>query len=310
MKTISSVFIALIFFTIITITSYGEIIDVNPFDADGSVVAQSKNDAKDALSSESEEIVTDPPYYIETFEVQKKESIHIDSFYYVNHFFLHILTNFGILDRLNDEDVEYIIEETLRALSNKEPVNFIFNRYVGDKKLAISLSIVSKDDKNYLLLLTNYDSVKKEALPLDTPKEKRKDCFTTIYYIAPDKLINENHFYSREIEDTLKKAGNLMNLTDFYIFDEKTDNDSLIEEMLTKAYGSSKKAEDKFQIAVLFSLYYMMVRKTDFALTAIENARTILEKDMKENKKNLKLALDIQYQEIQLIRKLSGLGFK
>jgi hypothetical protein len=272
-------------------------------------------DKKTAQSSgssgtNSEDIVVDPPYYIETFEMQEKKNIHINTFYYVNHFFLHVLTNFGILDSLNNEDVEYIVGETLKGLSSGEPVNFIYNRFSGEKKLAISLSIVAKDKNNYLLLLTNYDSKKQDVLPLDTPKEKRQDCFTSIYYIAPDKLVNENHFYSKEVENELKKSGNLLNLADFYIFDEKPDNDVLIEEILTKAYANQKKPEDKFQAAILFSLYYMMIDKPDLALSALENARTLLDKNIKTNKKNLNDALKIQLQEIELINRLNDPGLQ
>jgi hypothetical protein len=279
--------------------------------ADDSNSQQKKdsNNKKDVTGEKSGDMLADTPYYLETFEVQKKENIHISSFFFVNHFFLHVLSNFGLLERLKQDEVEYIVEEMLKDLSLKEPINFVFNNFKNGKKLAISLSVVTKEKNNYLLILTNYDSKKRDVLPLETPRDQRKDCFSSIYFIAPNKLVSENHFYSKEIEDELKKAGNLSNLADFYIFDEKTDNDSLIEELLTKAYSVAKKPEDKFQNSILFSLYYLMVDKADLAITALDNAKAVLDADIKNNKKNLAQALDVQYQELRLIQKLKTDGF-
>jgi hypothetical protein len=157
-----------------------------------------------------------------------------------------------------------------------------------------------------VLILSNYDLKIKDVLPLDTPKEKRKDCFTAVYLIAGDKLVNENHFYSKEVEDALKSSGDLNNLADFYLFDERTDNDPLIEDILAKAFMTGKKPEEKLQTSILLSLYYMMERKLDLAGSALDSAKAILDKDIKIKKEDWQKALDIQKEEIVLINKLKG----
>jgi hypothetical protein len=263
----------------------------------------------DKKEPKSRDLLSDLPYYLEIFEMKDKKQINISSFYFVNHLFVHVFDSFNLFPKLQDEDIEYICEETLRGLCSYAPVNLIFNKFKEQDKLAFSLSIISKNDNNYLLILSNFDTKKDRVLSLDTPKEKRANCFSTIFLITSDKLVNENHFYSQEIETKLKKANNPNNLVDFYLFDEKVENDSAIEELLTKAYASPKTPEDKFQTAMLFSLFYMMKHNFKMAGSSLEIAKAVLDSGIKK-KQSWENNLSIQNEELKIVRKLVEKGYQ
>ena len=267
---------------------------------------QKSNDKKNESGTDNGNLLAEIPFYLEIFETNKKEEIKINAFYFINHFMVNILSGFDLLDKLKNDDREYIIEGSYRALSNKTPVNLMFNNYKSKNKLAFSFSIISKEKKDYLLILSNFDLIKKDVLSLDTPREKRKDCFSAVYLISGDKLVNENHFYSIEVERELKKSGDLNNLADFYLFDEKTENDPLIEGILAQAFKTEKNPDEKLQTSILLSLYYMMSGKLDLAGSALDSAKSILDKNMNGKKDVWEKALEIQREEIVLINKLES----
>ncbi len=62
--------------------------------------------------------------------------------------------------------------------------------------------------------------------------------------------------YSKQKEAELIKADNINNLADYYIYDNKPDNDAKAEKMLTGRIKETKDINEKFICMLTLSEYY------------------------------------------------------
>ena len=109
-----------------------------------------------------------------------------------------------------------------------------------------------------------------------------------------------------DITYTLKKKereyiGKPHNLADLYIFDERAENDHLIEELLLEYINSSYSQVSKFVGNLTFVQYYMVTNELEKAREKLAEAEALFADLEGRDKKDWRVPLLITQEELQII---------
>lgn len=189
---------------------------------------------------------------------------NLEPYYFLHYFYTDVLNIFDLLEPLDLQVKTVMFEKMFNNISEDYPVGIVIKFADREEPLRISYRVFfTENGRPVLIMLTNYDLEKQELLA-----EYSDNCYACFYYIFGDKLVDDYHLFSTEKE--AEYQGNLNNLADMYIFDERAENDQLVKELLTEYINTAPAQISKFIGHLTYAQYYMVsgeLEKADEALT-------------------------------------------
>jgi hypothetical protein len=232
------------------------------------------------------------------FSLPEEESsanpYQLEPYYFLHYLYTDVLYFFGLLDELDLPAKTEIFTKLFNNMGAGHPVGVVIKLAGHDEPLRVSYRVFADGDMLLVYMTTNYDYQKEEIL-----KRFTWECYSQLYYIAGDKLVNDNYIYSEEKEEIYKV--NLNNLADLYIFDERAGNDHLIEELLLEYINSSYSATSKLVGNLTLAQYYMVMNELEKAQESLAEAEALFADLEGRDKKDWRVPLLITREELQII---------
>jgi hypothetical protein len=139
-----------------------------------------------------------------------------------------------------------IEKDAIYALSQGKRVKLLVRDYQDGKDITFVMGpflLANGQDTNSLLFFCNYDFTTKKVVNVKTEMTGRE--YAVALNTINEKLVKLTKMYSEKAEKDLVAAGNPNNLADFYIYDERDDNDAQVEGLIAKDLELHSATDDK-----------------------------------------------------------------
>lgn len=209
----------------------------------------------------------------------RENSYQLNPYYFLHYLYTDVLEFFDLVDQLDLQTKIEIFEKIFNNLGEDYPAGLVIKFAGWDEPLRVSYRIFANESSRSILMTTNFNLEQEKTL-----KRHTLDCYARGYYIFGDKLVNLNYLFSEKKEEAL--LSDLNNLADFYIFDERVDNDHMIEVLLLAHINSDEPPVGKFIGYLTLAQYYMVINELDQAQKTLAEAEVLfanLEETYKEN---------------------------
>lgn len=223
----------------------------------------------------------------------------LEPYYFLHYLYTDVLYFFGLLDELDLRTKAEIFTKLFNNMGEGHPAGIIVKFAGRDKPLRVSYRVFAKEGILVVFMTTNYDYEKEEILERFT-----WDCYCRLYYIVGDKLVNENYAYSEDKEEIYR--ANLNNLADLYIFDDRLENDHLIEELLLEYINSSYSATSKLVGNLTLAQYYMVMNELEKAQESLAEAEALFADLERGDKQDWRVPFLITQEELEIIMHLQS----
>lgn len=225
---------------------------------------------------------------------------NLEPYYFLHYFYKDVLYFFDLMEPLDLTTKTLMFEKMFNNLSADYPVG-IFLKIAGwDEPLCISYRVLSNEDGMFVVMVTNYDLKQQEILA-----DFSENCYARLYYIFGDKLVNGDKLFSAEKEEDYQT--NLNNLADLYIFDERVENDSLVEDLLFEHLDTTESAVLRYVGYLTLAQYYMITDDLEKAEENLAEAEMMFaDYFTEEDKTNLGLPFIVTKEEVQIMALVKG----
>lgn len=217
-------------------------------------------------------------YSVEVTKPVNKNTYNLNLFYPVNGIYTDIFYQLDLMEKFTLEEKTKIIKEIFFNLSADNVVFLTIQKFDGKNPLAVGFKIVKYEDKNALMVVSNYDPKKKKVI---MNKEEMKNASMNVYIICGEKLVAYSCLYSAAEEAELLKGEEWNNLGDRLLFDELADNDIRIADALGKGLETDV-PELKFAATMTFVQFYLMSGNFESARQSLENGSTIIDNEIED----------------------------
>jgi len=233
-------------------------------------------------------------------EDESSENLYnLEPYYFLHYFYIDVLYFFGLLDQLDLHTKAEIFAKIFNNIGEGYPAGITVKFADQDEPLHVSYRVFANESSALVFMTTNFDFKNEEFLERYT-----LDCYVRIYNVFGDKLVNEYYLFSEEKEELYK--ANLNNLADLYIFDERVENDHLVEGLLLKYINSDPSLVSKFVGHLTFAQYYMLINDPEKARERLAEAEVLFANLEEKDKEDWGLPLVITKEEAQIIAQVKG----
>ena len=217
-----------------------------------------------------------------------------NDFYLTHHLYLDLFLRESLYPDIQIQEAFYVIDQIKKYVAPNQPLTVKIKKS-NNKKYNIQFSILDKDGQQILVAMTNHD--------LKTKKFKKKfsgDSYTRWYFLAHDKLVYRKDMSTEEENQNLQ--GN--DLANAYLFDEKIENDGLINGILKVAIGANSMIKDKLYTKLVDAKLALSTNAFTRADSLLLEAETIAKSGGQELN-GFKSAIDVTRIQIKLMKKLA-----
>lgn len=209
----------------------------------------------------------------------------VNDFYSVYYIYMNVIRAMKVDERLSNNEVAQVINDIIHNLNRRKAVQLTVSGYSGDEDLRVTLRTKYDNNKKpILMVVSNYDAKKQKTVT----GEEQRNAYGTFFYLMNDKLVKYQYIsQAKTKKEQAKKSTN--NLADYYLMDEKQDNDAEGKELLINGIKNAKKSMEKFIMNLTLSEYHLLENDTAKAATVLEVAKKIMmSADDAKNQKRMK----------------------
>jgi len=172
------------------------------------------------------------------------ENIKLNSYYALHNLNFKLLRPLGI--RLDEDEMAKLILVVSGSASSKNPNLIVFKKYKQNQDLRLVYRYFIKDNKIALVFFSNYEIESNTFIEKSTGKE-----FAVMFNIAYDRMIYFHNVFNEEKEKELIGKNQKLSLANFYLFDDKPDNDNKSKELLDEIIDDTKSTATERLVAKL-----------------------------------------------------------
>ncbi len=180
--------------------------------------------------------------------------LQLNEYFLIHYLYADIFHRFGLHKIFSLEDKIRILAGVLYNLDYKTPVNLIFDNFMEQGSLVVSLQLMQIGEQRSVLLATNTD---REGTTLYLGVENVAKTYKRSYLIVEDQLIALSDLYSPSRESALIRENSADRLARFYIFDGNTSNDGVAEGLLIGSIREAETPLERSRSELILSRYYM-----------------------------------------------------
>lgn len=198
-------------------------------------------------------------------------------FYPSYYLYISMIMKLELDNFIDKQELKAILKTSIKMLSLSRAVQLTVPDYRGGKDLEITITPTRlKGNEKYvtIIFLTNYNAKTKSIIEKG---DDMKYAFAQLFVVYDNKWVKVTNEYSEEKESELKGEDNLNNLADFYLLDERSDNDSEIEGLLLKDIAENEDELTRCVASFTLAEYYVMQKEFNKAAEQIEKATALLE---------------------------------
>ena len=199
----------------------------------------------------------------------------IQKFYFVHQIFADAFYMTNLSKSVNQREMDSIVDLVYTNLNERTPIILNINTF-DNQKAVLNFSILEEKNGNRSLIMkTNYIQSSKQY----SEDLNNASCFVRLYFIKGSKLVYRKDLFSPEEEENRKKKGE-PTLAEYYLFDDKTENDTIVPSIIKKILTDKSSDPKDVLYANLYGMQYSLF-KEDFKEAEIKLAS--LKKYFNEN---------------------------
>ncbi len=186
------------------------------------------------------------------------QNIKINSYYYIYYFYHSIFIKCKLLERFDTKSKIKIMKTVFMNLSDRY-LKVIIKNYEGTDSLIFTFIITTRKGKKTLYVSSNYNlnsNYNKGTKKLLQGENNRRG-YKVTYYIYGDKLVPSSKKFSKYREKYYMDDRNSGRLAFLYLFDELSENDNNIEDLLLESIKNYKGTLVDFEPYLHLSEYYL-----------------------------------------------------
>jgi hypothetical protein len=180
--------------------------------------------------------------------------LQLNEYFLIHYLYADILQRFGLHKIFALEDKIRIVAGVLYNLDFQTPVNLIFDNFMEEGSLVVSLQLMRIGERRSVLLATNTD---REGSTIYVGMENVAKTYKRSYLIVEDQLIALTDLYSQSRESALIEENCADGLARFYIFDGNPGNDTVAEGLLIGSIREAETPRERSHAELILSRYYM-----------------------------------------------------
>ena len=238
-------------------------------------------------------------------ELFQNNGLGLNEFFAVNHLYRDIFYKFDLMKHTTRSDKLYILHRILYSLSSQKPVRVYFHNFEDGKDLILYFSLIENKGHRAIVMNTNFNVVKRK---LTFKEEELDDCVQRFYHIKGDKLIADNYLYSAQRLEEIKSQKSANNLADFYLFDSREENDSLVKGILTEKINSTQNTYQRNICKITLSEYYLANGNYEKARELLDQVQDTVDDTILIRVQTLDQPVDIASEVYEITRQFEILG--
>lgn len=218
-------------------------------------------------------------YQVLKSAANNNKSYKLIPFYFNSFFFESIVYNFNLNKNISNKELRNIAYEIFNSINNNSVSKLIIYDYKNKKDLHFVFNI--KKIKNNISIIT-FSNYNKENEVIHNPKKTCPDCWAMAHFIVDKKLIYSKYvFGKKKLPHKDKKTWT----ANYYLLDEKKDNDNKIEPLLLSDIKSNNTIEKGWSYIIL-TQYYLSTGNIKKANKALRKAEKLVDTIIASNPKS------------------------
>ncbi|MBN2737087.1 MAG: hypothetical protein JXR70_08915 [Spirochaetales bacterium] len=244
------------------------------------------------------------PYFLEIVDIQHTKKLELNEYSLVHNMYMFLFYQFELTERLSPDDKAFILTQLLENFKKGQQVNFVLNNYRDEDKLFVKFEILDQDKKQALLMRSNYQIKTKEFVSPGELTGDWNNFFAIFFNWEQGRLVKEDHRYKKDLEQSYRDKKDWLSLADLYLFDEKSDNDDKVKELLQKNLDQKTELEEKFLTRVTMCESALMNGNIDEAVRNL----TVATEMVKDNPSlsGYRKVLAVVSQETELLKAITN----
>ncbi|MGB5700971.1 hypothetical protein [Muriicola sp.] len=234
---------------------------------------------------------------IKTDHLTEVNYLKIDDFYLTHYLYIDLFLRENLFPEANPEDVSSILKALKKYVSVENKLDVEIEK-PGKRNYLIRFAILKKDDGTELLIaFTNWSVNKKE---FEEEIKIENDSYTRWYFLNGNKMTyrkdmsNQNDYSSMNTSD----------LANAYLFDELTENDSEIKNIINELLSQSDLiVSDKIMAHLILLKYQIFQKENENVTKQTEYLTELFEKNKSvSDLRGLQAAFDATKFQIELMK--------
>jgi hypothetical protein len=210
-----------------------------------------------------------------------------NDFYSVYYVYMNVIRALAVEQHLSSVQVRKATNRIIGLLKQGKAAQLTVPGYPGDGVLRVTVRTGdTKSGSPILLIVSNYDPRSGKTLG----EKEQSNAYGTFFYLIKDKLVKYQYITNaREKLEHARQSTN--NMADFYLLNEKRDDDASGKRLLIAGLGKNPGNMDRFIMQLTLMEYYLLENNTREAKASLDAAGKILaterDKNMRLNMKNI-----------------------
>ncbi|WP_190810890.1 hypothetical protein [Flagellimonas sp. S3867] len=234
---------------------------------------------------------------IKTGNLTGSNYLKTDDFYLTHYLYIDLFLRENLFPDASPDDVSSILTAMKKYVSVENKLDIEIEK-PGRRNYLIRFAILKKDDGTELLIaFTNWSVQKKE---FEKEIKMENDSYTRWYFLNGDKMTYRKDMSNQNDYSSMNKS----DLANAYLFDELSENDSEIKNIIDEALNPSDLSlSDKIMANLILLKYQIFKKENDNVAKQTEYLTELFEKNkLQPSLRGLQMVFEATKFQIELIR--------
>jgi hypothetical protein len=253
-----------------------------------------------ATEQQTGEITSIYTYEILMPDQPETDILDVNTYTAVHLLYMDIFYRLDLMDALSAEDKAEITGAMMNNISFRYPVNVIIRDYFTEGDLKLGIRLGQDSGPPYIVLMANMDRTNGRMI---SNEDSFGNAYYVLYYVVNGSMVRESNLFDPSMEQEYLSQDIPNNLADLYLFDEKPDNDRLIQGYLEEGVRGG----DPFSRAVAhatWAQYCLSLNDYSGAAAHLEEVSGLRRKVTEEQSDSLQGTLYMMDEEIFIMRNI------
>jgi len=244
-------------------------------------------------------------YRVMSQENDKPIPYRANDFYSIYYVYFNVIQALEVENHLTSDEIHKVVFETIDNLKQHRFSQLQISGYKGPEPLRVTLRTDSITDQNkpILWLISNYNHEKKAVVT----GEALKHAYGTYFYLIGDKLVKYQRIKQPKTKAQIA-ALPANSRADYYLLDEKADNDQLGKRILINALDKPNTAQtEQVLLNLTLSQYHLLDGNLKGAEVRVDKARDILRQMPRQERHQLRVVFHYGKELVDLYREYHAL---
>lgn len=234
---------------------------------------------------------------IKTDHLTEANYLKMDDFYLTHYLYIDLFLRENLFPEANQKEVSSILKALKKYVSVENKLDVEIEK-LGLRNYLIRFAILKKEDGTELLIaFTNWSVQKKE---FEKEIKIENDSYTRWYFLNGNKMTYRKDMSDQNDYSSMNKS----DLANAYLFDELTENDSEIKNLLDEFLNQSDLSmSDKIRAHLILLKYRILQKESENVAKQTEYLTELFEKNKSDSSlRGLQVAFEATKFQIELMK--------